>query len=148
MARTCACCRHPQCSELDAALLANSQTLKVLSLTYSVSAFSLSRHKKHLISVPSIVGNEKLDSQEIARWLQKAEQVYEISASQADVRGQVSAIGAALKSLEMRARAKEREAEVAEIHELPHSPTIKWNDRDVEAFRSYLDWVMNTTPGR
>ncbi len=45
----CTVCSHPQCHDIDLALLAGSATLDALQARYGPSRSAIQRHKKHLV---------------------------------------------------------------------------------------------------
>lgn len=120
----CQVCLHAERSLIDLALQTPGRRLKDLAEVYGVSKFALSRHRQRHLAVPPAKEEVVDDSEEIQRWLGRAEEIYQISTVNSDVRGMVASLTAALRSLEVKGKAKEREAEAAELRESGDVPPI------------------------
>jgi len=139
MAKGCACCKHPQSGELDAALLAKSATLKDLAAVYGISVFSLSRHKaRHLLASPS-PDSPLTTKEEIRVWLNRAEELWNLAGANGDLRGLATALQHGLRSLEFQIRQK-AEIQSQETSNLSLGPDPHlWSEDQAAAFRAYLD---------
>jgi hypothetical protein len=143
MAKGCACCQHPRCGELDAALLVKSGTLKDLAAVYGVSAFSLSRHKaNHLLASPS-PDTPLTTEEEIRVWLSRAEELWNLAGANGDLRGLATALQQGLRSLEFSIK-RQQETEKAEVRSLP-TDMSEWSEAERARMREYIDCIVATT---
>jgi hypothetical protein len=112
----CGICNHVERAAIDAALQSGSQ-LKDLAVTFNVSKYALSRHKAKHLEVPAVQEVQQDgasdDSREVEKWLGRAEQIFQTSVVDGNVKGMVDSLSAALRALETRAKTREREAEAA-----------------------------------
>jgi hypothetical protein len=111
----CQVCASPERAAIDVGLQTGSQ-LKDLAVTFNVSKYALSRHKaKHLEASAVEVQQDGAgdDSREVEKWLGRAEQIFQTSVVDGNVKGMVDSLSAALRALETRAKTREREAEAA-----------------------------------
>jgi hypothetical protein len=111
----CGICNHAERAAIDVGLQTGSQ-LKDLAVTFNVSKYALSRHKaKHLEASAVEVQQDGAggDSREVEKWLGRAEQIFQTSVVDGNVKGMVDSLSAALRALETRAKTREREAEAA-----------------------------------
>jgi hypothetical protein len=131
--RVCSICTSSERSSIDGQLLAGLR-LKDVAASMGLSAYSLSRHRRNCLTAPFARNND--DSQEIARWLLRAEEIYQASTINGDVRGMVASLTAALRSLEVRAKAKEREREQVS-RDLPD--VNGWTGEEAARFRAWMD---------
>lgn len=136
MASSCAVCVHLDRAAIDTALIAGER-LNTVAARFGISKFSVGRHRsRHLVATTPITTGAD-DTDEINRWLARAEEIYAIACVDSDSRGKVSALTAALKSLEMRAKSREREAEAAST-ELSHDPR-QWTEKQTTDFWNFVD---------
>jgi hypothetical protein len=136
--RSCSICADPNRGQVDA-LIASGARLKDVAANTGLSAYSLSRHRRNcLAAAPSATNDD--DSQEVARWLGRAEQIFQASTINGDVRGMVASLTAALRSLEVRAKAKEREREQVS-RDLPTTGSALTPDMAVK-MGDYLDSLI------
>jgi hypothetical protein len=131
--RVCSICASREKPSIDGQLLAGVR-LKDIATSMGLSAYSLSRHRRNCLTAPLARNND--DSQEIARWLLRAEEIYQASTINGDVRGMVASLTAALRSLEVRAKAKEREREQVS-RDLPD--VNGWTGEEAARFRAWMD---------
>jgi hypothetical protein len=139
--KPCSICTSPDRLAIDGKLLAGVKQKTVAEQFPGLSRFALSRHWRLCIPTSSAavnVGDD--DSQEIGRWLLRAEEIFNAAAINGDIRGQVGALGAALKSLEMRSKTKERERE-SEVRDLPDN-LAAWSADEESKFIAYFDSVL------
>ena len=110
----CQVCASPNRVSIDLALQSGDQQLKDLAATFDVSKYALSRHRQRHLEVPAVPEEGVSDdSQEIEKWLGRAEQIFQTSVVDHNLKGMVDSLAAALRSLEVRAKTREREAEAA-----------------------------------
>jgi hypothetical protein len=133
----CAVCIHVDRIAIDAALLAGER-LNAVATQYGISQFSVGRHRrKHLAPAePPAAG----DADEIELWAARADACYLQSEIDQDSRGMVSALGVALKALDAKQKARERQAE-QESTELSHDPN-QWTEKQAAQFLAYMDHVI------
>lgn len=134
--KTCTICASPDRPTIDGQLLAGVKQKTVAEQFPELSRFALSRHWRSCVSRPGMNGQ----GDELALWILRAEEIFNSATVNGDVRGQVGALGAALKSLEMRAKTKERERESAS-RDLPASPE-SWTEEEAQKMRDYLDAAL------
>jgi hypothetical protein len=112
----CGICNHAERAAIDAALQSGEQ-LKSVATTFNVSKYALSRHKAKHLEVPAVQEVQQDgagdDSREVEKWLGRAEQIFQTSVVDGNVKGMVDSLSAALRALETRAKTREREAEQA-----------------------------------
>ena len=110
--RQCSICSSPHLAAIDD-LLDGGATQKDSAAHFGVSKFALSRHVRH--SNPTPVTPESADSLEAraALWRERADQLWHTATADADSRAMAQAVSAGLRSVELQARQKEREAEAA-----------------------------------
>lgn len=140
--KPCTICTSPDRPTIDGQLLAGVKQKNIAQQFPGLSRFALSRHWRSCLttSSPVVKGGDD-DSQEIGIWLLRAEEIFNSATVNGDVRGQVGALGAALKSLEMRSKTKEREREAAP-RDLPPD-TNTWTDVEGQKMRDYLDSIIS-----
>jgi hypothetical protein len=142
VARVCACCQHPKRGELDAALLAESQPLKDLALSYGISAYSLSRHKaKHLLA--PLTDTSVSESEQLQLWAARADEMYLLAGANADVRSQCQALAAGLRALEFSLKRRE-ELQAQASRELPSDP-CSWSEADRTRVIAIFDDIIRNT---
>jgi hypothetical protein len=140
MSSRCACCHHPERAALDEAILSGSRTHKDIAREFSVDPSGVSRHKRKHLQSPEPDAPVTIE-QEIQTWMARSEELWNLAASNADVRGLAQALAQGLKGLEFSLKRKE-EAQAQKLRELPHDLTV-WGEEEKTRFRNYLDWVMS-----
>jgi hypothetical protein len=139
--KKCSICAHPDALGINSALEAGLQQQQVAA-TFSVSKYALSRHRNRCLAAPLDVSALSGGSEEIARWMRRADDLYLLAGSNADVRGQLGALTAAFKGIQAaeKQRDKERE-EQAKIDTNPHADSVEELDLIVSR---YLDSCGDT----
>ncbi len=111
----CSICQSPNLAMIND-LLDSGAYQRDIAQRLGISRFSLSRHVKHskAVAVPENGdgGGDSLEAQ-AARWLQRADDIYDRSIVDGDVRGQVQALTGAFRGLELQHRAELKAAEAA-----------------------------------
>lgn len=108
MGKSSAISTHPEQAAIDAAILANHETLAALAMRFNVSVHSLSRRKRALaVTVES--GADALE-QQAAMWRERADTLWHTATADADTRAQAAAIAAGLRSCELMAQEAKRAA--------------------------------------
>jgi hypothetical protein len=107
----CSICTHPNLAEIDSLLDAGTNQ-KDAAAQFGVSRFALSRHVRHSAPapMPEPGTSEPLETQ-AARWMERADAIYQASTANGDVRGQVQALTGAFRGLELQHRAELKVAE-------------------------------------
>jgi hypothetical protein len=134
---SCSVCLHESHAEIDKALLAGERA-NAVAAQYSVSSFSVGRHKrKHLFAAAAPIAT---DADEISVWLARADQIYTQATVDQDSRGMVSALTAGLKALDAKQKNQERQRE-SEATELGNN-CHEWSEKQATQFLSYIDHVL------
>jgi hypothetical protein len=138
----CSICNSPKKNAIDD-LLDGGAFQRDIAAQFGVSRFALSRHVKHskpatAAAVPESGDGESLEAQ-AARWLSRADDIYDRSIVDGDVRGQVQALTGAFRGLELQHRAELKAAEAAPPTGDAAPVTIEEIDRIVHA-------TLNETP--
>jgi hypothetical protein len=102
----CSICLSPELPAIESAL-ASGAFKKDVAAKFGVSAFALSRHVRHSAPAPET----GTSTEEIEKWLRRADEIWERATVDADVRGQASAIAAGLRALEQKFQSEQRAAE-------------------------------------
>ncbi len=119
----CSVCAHAQAPAIAAALEAGLRNYEVAT-QFGVSKFALSRHKnKCLAPVPTGDG-ERSTGEQLDKWLSRADDLYQIAGVNGDVKSQVAALSAAVRSLQAeQKRAEKKEEQEAKGGLLPNGQT-------------------------
>ncbi len=85
----CTICQHPQCRDIDQALIAGSATLAALSQEYGLSTSALHRHQAHLQAKVNRVKDQLQDNlrQGCLFWLSQALEIAKQTAQVAQEEG-------------------------------------------------------------
>jgi hypothetical protein len=140
VSKRCTACKHPDREALDAAILTGSRTLKDIAQEFTVDPSCLSRHRRLHLAPPEPPAPITVE-EEIRVWMARSEDLWNLAAANADVRGLAQALAQGLKGLEFSLRRKEETA-AQKQRELPHDLTA-WSEEEKARFRSYLDWVLS-----
>ena len=105
---------HPEQVAIDAAILANHESLASLAVRFNVSVHGLSRRKKALATAPATEASDRDDLQARSDLLwERSNQVWEASLVDADTKNQIASIQAGLRSLELAHKRAEKTADAA-----------------------------------
>ena len=107
----CSICFHSEAAAINAAVEAGVHQ-KTIAEQFSVSKFALSRHKKNCLA-PAPTGSETTGDQ-LEKWLRRADDLYLAAGANGDVRSQVSALSAAVRSLQAAQRHESKRQEQSE----------------------------------
>jgi hypothetical protein len=141
VSRRCAACKHLRRADLDARILAGGETFKALAQEFAVDPSCLSRHsRKHLQALETAA--PVTVEEEIRVWMARSEELWNLAATNADVRGLAQALAQGLRGLEFSLKRKEEVKEQA-ARELPHELN-QWTEAERTRMQKYLDWVMTS----
>jgi hypothetical protein len=109
--RKCSICAHAQAMEINSCLESGVRQ-KVIAPQFSVSKYALSRHVNRCLA-PAPTANGDSTGGQIEKWLRRADDLYLAAGVNGDVKSQVQALSAAVRSLqaEQRNEAKRQEKE-------------------------------------
>ena len=138
MGKPSAISTHPEQAAIDAAILANHETLQALAAKFNVSAYSLSRRKKALAATTAIEDGDDLQSRSDLLW-ERSNSVWETSVLDADTKNQIASIQAGLRSLELAHRQAQKAAETAPV---PAGQTVL----TIEAMDEIIQKVLDEDP--
>lgn len=102
----CSICLSPELPAIETAL-ASGAFKKDVAAKFNVSAFALSRHVRHSAPAPET----STGTEEIGKWLARADLIWEQATADQDVRGQAQAVAAGLRALEAQSAHVARAAE-------------------------------------
>ncbi len=125
----CQVCTHPDHDAINAALV-NGERLNVVAEQFSISKFSLSRHRAKHLNSPKIENGE--DSPR--KWLERAEIVWEAASHDQDVRGQCDSVRIALRALEATRKHEEQQETKPDGDERSAPVTVAFIDSLVEQY--------------
>jgi hypothetical protein len=120
-------------------LLESGVRLKIIAEQIpTFSIYQLSRHKRCL--APTVPAEPPSDagSAEIAKWMERADDLYLTAGANGDVRSQVAALSAAVRSIGAREKQKQKEREIEPPN--PNTLTIEKLDQLV---RDYVTQMEN-----
>jgi transposase-like protein len=110
----CSICNSEHCAEIDNLVDSQSLTLKEIAQQFGVSYPALvrhcARHGKNALAPARETEISDLTA-EAEKWRVRADQVWEQSVADQDTRGQVQALQAGLRSVELQHRQEQRAAE-------------------------------------
>jgi hypothetical protein len=124
---------HPQQQAIDQALALGEESLQALATRFNVSPYALSRRRKRLAMAPAVEDND-LPAQAL-KWRERADQLWHQGTADADSRAMAQAVSAGLRSVELQARQKEREAEAVSVAEEADDGKL-----DIGTLSEVLDW--------
>jgi hypothetical protein len=108
----------------------------VIAKNFSVSKFALSRHKNSCLSpAPEITGEQTVAD----RWLARADDLYLSSAASGDVKSQIAALSAAVRSLQFADKQLKKKADADRA--LPRDVN-EWTADESSKFVSFLDGLV------
>jgi hypothetical protein len=133
--RKCKICNgDPAITAQVNALLESCVTLKVIAEQIpEFSTFQLSRHKRNCLQSKITTDFADDGSTAIAKWMQRAEDLYLTAGANGDVRSQVAALSAAVRSIAARERQKEKERDSEPVDD-PSALTIENIDKLVRQY--------------
>src|ERR1017187_145659 len=135
----CSICSHSEAAAINAAVEAGLFQRDVAA-QFNVSKYALSRHKKNCLApVPN--GNGETTSDQLERWLARADEVWATASINGDVRSQVSALSAAVRALQS---AQRHEAKRAEQDEKQNSAGQLQVDHLDQIVEQYLETCGDT----
>ncbi|MGB6473816.1 MAG: hypothetical protein WBF04_07010 [Candidatus Sulfotelmatobacter sp.] len=111
----CSICLSPELLAIESAL-ASGRFQKDVALQFAVSPYALSRHVRHTATPPAAPSG----TEEIEKWLRRADEIWEQATIDQDTRGQAQAVASGLRALETRIQSEKRAAE----SELPPAGTV------------------------
>ena len=131
--RKCKICGDLAVAAQVNALLESGVKLKVIAEQIpEFSPSQLSRHKKNCVTAKTIPDADG-GSTAIAKWMQRAEDLYLVAGANGDVRSQVAALSAAVRSIAARERQKEKERDSEPVDD-PSALTIENIDKLVREY--------------
>jgi hypothetical protein len=131
----CTICTHPERTAINASLEADVRQL-VIAKNFNVSKFALSRHKKGCLApTPEIAGDQTVAD----RWLARADDLYLSSAASGDVKSQIAALSAAVRSLQFADKQLKKKADADRA--LPRDVN-EWTAEESTKFVSFLDSIV------
>jgi hypothetical protein len=133
MSKASAISTHPEQEAIDEALVLGEVSLQALATRFNVSPYALSRRRKRLTIAPA-VEDDDLPAQAL-KWHERADQLWHQGTTDADSRAMAQAVSAGLRSVELQARQKEREAEAASVAE-----EVDDGKLDIGTLSKVLDW--------
>lgn len=137
MATRCSICNSEHCAAIDDLADSGTATLKEIAQQFGCSYASLVRHAaRHGKNAPAPATPENSESLEAQaeKWLRRADDIYATADANQDARGQVAALGAAFRGLELQHKAELKAAEAApaatgitleEIDRIVHGENMK-----------------------
>jgi hypothetical protein len=128
----CSICSHSEAAAINAAVEVGLFQRDV-AVQFNVSKYALSRHKKNCLAPVPIGNGESSTGDQLEKWLRRADDLYIQAGVNGDVRSQVSALSAAVRSLQS---AQRHEARCAEQDEKPSAGQMEVDrlDRIVEQY--------------
>lgn len=111
MGKASAISTHPEQEAIDEALALGEVSLQALATRFNVSPYALSRRRKRLAITPAVEADD-LPAQAL-KWRERADQLWRQGTADADSRAMAQAVSAGLRSVELQARQKERDQEIA-----------------------------------
>jgi hypothetical protein len=136
--RKCKICGDPAITSQVNALLESGVKLKtIVEQVPGFSVYQFSRHKRNCLA-PKTAPESDAASSEIEKWMQRADDLYLIAGANGDVRSQVAALSAAVRSIGAREKQKQHERE-AEPADDPNALTIENLDAAVKDFADRVD---------
>jgi hypothetical protein len=133
MGKASAISTHPEQEAIDQALALGEVSLQALATRFNVSPYALSRRRKRLVITPAVEADD-LPAQAL-KWRERADQLWHQGTADADSRAMAQAVSAGLRSVELQARQKEREAEAASVAE-----EVDDGKLDIGTLSKVLDW--------
>lgn len=134
----CSVCVHAEALAIDSALEAGVTQLSVAA-QFQVSKYSLSRHRNKCLAVARTPETSNT-AEALGTWMQRCEDTYLAACANSDIRSAVSALSAAVRSLQFSLKQEEKEREQAAKNDvLPngeHPMTIESMDA---AINSYME---------
>jgi hypothetical protein len=108
----CSVCADPNLAAIDDSLDSGAFQ-KDVAAQFGVSRYALSRHVRHSAPAPAPAQETEISdlTAEAEKWRVRADQVWEQSVADQDTRGQVQALQAGLRSVELQHRQEQRAAE-------------------------------------
>jgi hypothetical protein len=111
----CSICTHKNVAQRKS-LADSGESIKAIAEQFQVSRFSLSRHINHhrnpAAPVAGSAGTDDLQSRSDLLW-KRSNQIWELASADADLRSAISSVQTGLRSLELQAKQKERDQEIA-----------------------------------
>lgn len=128
----CKICRNPHLGAVDSLLASGLKLKDIAAQLHGISIYSLSRHRRNCLTTsPEVSGG----AEELAKWMQRADDLYLIAGSNADVRGQLGALTAAFKGVVASEKQRDKDRDQQEIDNMqPHPATVQELDIRVKAF--------------
>ncbi len=133
----CSICARPDALAISSALEAGVKQLSVAA-QFHVSKFALSRHKNRCLTPLAATAGESTGDQ-LEMWLRRADELYLVAGVNGDVRSQVAALSAAVRSLQSEQKREEKRQEVQ--REIPING-CEMTEREGELIRNWLDRLM------
>jgi hypothetical protein len=137
MGRPCACCTSPRRPEIDTAIVAGVAS-KTVAASVGLSPSQIGRHKRKCLQ--PVVLNE---AEQLSMLAARADEAYQLSGQNADVKSMCSALSVSLRALELSFRRKEELRQQQEARDLPLDVKL-WTEAEACKFRAYMD-VLQTT---
>lgn len=137
--RKCRLCCDPAIAGQVNALLESRVRLKTIAEQVpGFSVYQLSRHKRNCLA-PTIAPEPDEASTEIEKWMQRADDLYLTAGANGDVRSQVAALSAAVRSIGAREKQKQNEREAEPAEDDPNALTIENLDKAVQSYATRIE---------
>ena len=138
----CSICAHADAVAINAALESGVSQLTIASQFFA-SKYALSRHRRNCLSSVPVVTATGSTWGQLDRWLNRADELYLAAGANGDVRSQVAALSAAVRSLQAEMKREEkRQEQAASVKLLPNGETPV----TVEAMDALVSRYIDSTP--